>query len=383
MPAQSSDRWPTTLSKVPAHGQFQSAARARVKEDRTARACRYSSDKSCATQGQSRADPRTALLVSSSPRPCSVRRLVADLGLHADQVERGDVDGSARAYGLRRDVEQLPVQVEARFGPHEVAGKHEPRPAAFCRSRAGQAAGPGSPSASSTAAQPAKSREPAAPQSHRPAHSRRAARARSPVGRSGRAELMKRQHHDRVLLRRRGRPTRETARLASTGCRLCASLPRAIRAPAALRGQLRDGVAGHADRVELQSLHHRPQPSRTSAAELKRAEGCFSRQRRITDSSSTGISGTISRRLGGSAELRGANASETPARRAGGTGGDRWPVRRESAPAQRRRTEPTSARDELLRRHVGDRAAACGIGCLRGGGCACRAWPDRSPLRPR
>ena len=50
---------------------------------------------------------------------------VADFGLHADEVEGCDVDGSARAHGLRGNVEQLPVQVEAGAGAHEVAGEHE------------------------------------------------------------------------------------------------------------------------------------------------------------------------------------------------------------------------------------------------------------------
>ena len=56
---------------------------------------------------------------------------VADLGLHADQVERGDVDGAACAHRLRGDVQQLPVQVEARVRAHEVAGKHEPHQQLF------------------------------------------------------------------------------------------------------------------------------------------------------------------------------------------------------------------------------------------------------------
>ena len=70
---------------------------------------------------------------------------------------------------------------------------------------------------------------------------------------------------------------------------------------AALRGAEGDGVAGHDDGVELHGLMMVLRASRTSAAEEKRAEGCFSRQRRMTDSSSTGSSGTISRREGGSA----------------------------------------------------------------------------------
>ena len=74
-----------------------------------------------------------------------------------------------------------------------------------------------------------------------------------------------------------------------------------VEGQAALRGEEGDGVAGHADGVELHGAMIILRASRTSAAEAKRAEGCFSRQRRMTDSSSTGRSGAISRMEGGSA----------------------------------------------------------------------------------
>src|ERR1700733_13067667 len=50
---------------------------------------------------------------------------VADLGLDADQVEGSDVDRAAGADALADDVEERPVEVEAFFGPEEVAGKDE------------------------------------------------------------------------------------------------------------------------------------------------------------------------------------------------------------------------------------------------------------------
>ena len=50
---------------------------------------------------------------------------VADLGLDADEVEGGDVDGAAGADALAGDVEQLPVEVEALVGAEEVAGEDE------------------------------------------------------------------------------------------------------------------------------------------------------------------------------------------------------------------------------------------------------------------
>ena len=50
---------------------------------------------------------------------------VADLGLDADEIEGGDVDGAAGADGLAGDVEELPVEVEAFVGAEEVAGEDE------------------------------------------------------------------------------------------------------------------------------------------------------------------------------------------------------------------------------------------------------------------
>ncbi len=55
----------------------------------------------------------------------SAEDFVADFGLDADEVEGGDVDGAAGANALRRDVEELPVEIEAFFGAEEVAGEHE------------------------------------------------------------------------------------------------------------------------------------------------------------------------------------------------------------------------------------------------------------------
>ena len=51
--------------------------------------------------------------------------LVADLGLHGDEVEGGHVDGAAGADALVGNVEQLPVEVEAFVGAQEVAGEDE------------------------------------------------------------------------------------------------------------------------------------------------------------------------------------------------------------------------------------------------------------------
>ena len=102
--------------------------------------------------------------------------------------------------------------------------------------------------------------------------------------------------------------------------------------------------------------------SRTSAAEEKRAEGCFSRQRRMTDSSSTGRSGAISRMEGGSAywmarmdlELGRVGAVEGMA-----AGGE---LVEDEAEGEDVGLDAGLAGDELLGRHVGDGAAAGGVG---------------------
>src|ERR1700727_1136797 len=48
---------------------------------------------------------------------------VADLGLDADEIEGGDVDGAAGADALAGNVEELPIEVEAFVGAQEVAGE--------------------------------------------------------------------------------------------------------------------------------------------------------------------------------------------------------------------------------------------------------------------
>ena len=50
---------------------------------------------------------------------------VADLGLDADEVKGGDVDGAAGANALTRNIEELPVEVEAFVRAEEVAGEDE------------------------------------------------------------------------------------------------------------------------------------------------------------------------------------------------------------------------------------------------------------------
>ena len=202
---------------------------------------------------------------------------------------------------LRGDVEQLPVEVEAGVGAHEVAGEHEAHQQLLAdgeriellrrdrhqragwaddqRGHAGQARGDGVGQRVAVERRGRISVDAAAP------------------------KLMK------------GSTTMEFCLAVAVGAGLAEALGEhgedaggallflgRFELQAALRGQLRDGVAGHADGVELQRLHDGAQPSRTSAAEAKRAEGCFSRQRRITDFEFDGqMSGTISRRLGGSA----------------------------------------------------------------------------------
>ena len=50
---------------------------------------------------------------------------VADLGLDADEIEGGYVDGATGADALAGDVEELPVEVEALVGAEEVSGEDE------------------------------------------------------------------------------------------------------------------------------------------------------------------------------------------------------------------------------------------------------------------
>ena len=50
---------------------------------------------------------------------------VADLGLNADEIEGGYVDGATGLDALARDVEELPVEVETFFGAEKVAREDE------------------------------------------------------------------------------------------------------------------------------------------------------------------------------------------------------------------------------------------------------------------
>jgi hypothetical protein len=81
-----------------------------MKAERTARAWRYSSDKS-------------GLEVAEALQ--GAEDFVADFGLDADEVEGGYVDGAAGADALAGDVEELPVEVEALVGAEEVASEDE------------------------------------------------------------------------------------------------------------------------------------------------------------------------------------------------------------------------------------------------------------------
>ena len=102
--------------------------------------------------------------------------------------------------------------------------------------------------------------------------------------------------------------------------------------------------------------------SRTSAAVEKRAAGCFSRQRRMTLSSSTGRCGAISRRVGGSA-----NWVARMVWKSGASG--RWkgwrPVAElveDEAKSEDVGLNRRLAGDELLGGHVSDSSATSGIG---------------------
>ncbi len=102
--------------------------------------------------------------------------------------------------------------------------------------------------------------------------------------------------------------------------------------------------------------------SRTSLAEAKRAEGCFSRQWRMTDSSSTGRLGLIWRMEGGSANWVARmvwNSCASGRWKGVASGGE---LVEDEAEGEDVGLDGGLAGDELLWRHVGDGAAASGVG---------------------
>ena len=206
----------------------------------------------------------------------------------------------------RTDWVGMSSSCQFRSKPCRSAGSCPPgrsAPAAFCRWRADRAAARGSPSASWKGARPARSCGPAARRWHRPARSRRAARARSPDRpRRRRQKLMNGSTTMEFCLavavvpdsrnRSASMESMPVARFSSSGV---SSSSRPCAGSCAMESPGMPTESSCSAFIMVRSA------SRTSAAEAKRAEGCFSRQRRISDSSSTGRSGTISRRLGGSA----------------------------------------------------------------------------------
>src|SRR5579871_6451311 len=60
-------------------------------------------------------------LVAASKAMQRGENLIGDLSLHSDQVERSNLDGSARANTLRSDIEKLPIQIEASLRTHKTA----------------------------------------------------------------------------------------------------------------------------------------------------------------------------------------------------------------------------------------------------------------------
>ena len=260
----------------------------------------------------------------------------------------------------------MPVQVEACAGAHEVAGKHEPHQQLLAdgeriellrgdrhqrarrphdeRAHAGQPRGDGI--------------------------GERVAIERHGCGfgvdRSRGAEVDEGQHDDGVLLRRCCVPGLAKA-LGQHGEQAGGALLLLGRfdLQAPLRGHLRDGVAGHADRVELQRLHHRAQA-------LAHIGGGGEAGRRLLFQAAQNHRFELDRQIGDDlaqvgriGELDGANGLKL--RRVG-------PVKGVASAGELVEDQPKGeyvgldgrpAGDELLRRHVSDGASTRGVGGLR------------------
>ena len=99
-----------------------------MKEERTARAWRYSSERAWLSEtacGRGAREWFSCEVLEVAEALQGAEDFVADFGLDADEVEGGYVDGAAGADGLAGDVEELPVEVEAFVGAEEVAGEDE------------------------------------------------------------------------------------------------------------------------------------------------------------------------------------------------------------------------------------------------------------------
>ena len=131
-----------------------------------------------------------------------------------------------------------------------------------------------------------------------------------------------------------------------------------------LRGQLRDGVAGHADRVELHRLHHGAQPLAHIGGRGE-ARGRLLLQAAQDDGFELdGQVGNDLAEVGRIGELGGADGLELG--RVGPVEGMASAGQLVEDQAQREdvRLDRRASGDELLRRHVGDGAAPRGVGRL-------------------
>ena len=267
-----------------------------MKEERTARAWRYSSERS-SVEGDGGGGGVVLRGLEVAEALQGAEDFVADLGLDGDEIEGGYVDGASGADALAGDVEELPVEVEAFVGAEEVSGEDEVDEEFFAdaegvellggdghqragwaddeRGHAGEAGGDGV--------------------------GEGVAVERGDVGG---AEVDEGEDDDAVFCLLAGRcRIRGSARRAWRGCRWCAFLLRGCRSGRRPCDGAEGWMSSPGMRTEssCMAIMMVLRDSRTSAAEAKRAEGCFSRQRRMTDSSSTGRLGAISRMEGGSA----------------------------------------------------------------------------------
>ena len=259
----------------------------------------------------------------------------------------------------------MPVEVEACAGAHEVAGEHEADEQLFTdgeriellggdrhqraggaddeRRHAGQARGDGV--GESVAVERGGDG--------------------LDVGRDGVAEVNEGQHNDGVLLRGCGVAGLAKA-LGEHGEDASGALLflRCLEVEAALRGQLRDGIAGHADRVELQRLHHRAQAFADVGGGGETGGRLLLQAAEDDGFEFDGKLGDNLAQVGRVGKLEGANGLKL--RRVGAVEGVASAGEFVEDQAEREDVglDGRATGDELLRSHVGDGAAACGVGGL-------------------
>ncbi len=248
---------------------------------------------------------------------------VADLGLDADEVEGGYVDGASGAHALAGDVEELPVEIEAFVGAEKVAGEDEVDEEFFADAEGIELLG-------------GDGHQRAGRADDQRGH---AGEARGDgVGKSiaierrdvGGAEVDEGQDDDAVVLFVAEVDARLAEALGEHGEDAGGALLflGCLEGETALRGSSeRDSPPGMRTESSCMDRMIVLSDSRTSAAEEKRAEGCFSRQRRMTLSSSTGRS-ELSRGWMADRRTGWRGWSGSRARRGGGRGGGRWRARR-------------------------------------------------------